>query len=449
MGMPGPPDRRGRPPRRGDLDPRRPGSGHPGWEGPRAPRTQAARAAPARPPPGGRPPGGAGGPQPRRRQPSPGRSSPVAGSSSRVASRSPASRSFALDPLGGGGDGGPSVQALSGASPPPDPAKHTFDLVVRGGRVDGSRVAVRRVADVGIDGGTVTSIDPDGGLTGTTVLDAKGLVVAPGFIDILSYDPNAYGIWFKVADGVTTNLGAARPARACAGVLRHLGSRGAASADALRRRVQQPVRPREPRARHRRPRVHRADRRHGRRCADEDLRAGFMAVDFEPEYTPGVSFAEIKALAEVAKDHEVPATFHARLLGRCVTRDERRSAGRGARVARETGVACPRRAHHQHRRHVHDAAVLADARTGAARRASRSPRACTRTTTGRRISRPHASTTAGRSASTSRTSDLAIVGTGERLTASSFATYQAQNASDRGVRDPRDRRGARRCVPTG
>src|SRR5207248_11198377 len=27
------------------------------------------------------------------------------------------------------------------------------------------------------------------------------------FIDMISYDPNEYGIWFKIADGVTTNLG--------------------------------------------------------------------------------------------------------------------------------------------------------------------------------------------------------------------------------------------------
>ena len=63
------------------------------------------------------------------------------------------------------------------------------------------------VADVGIDGGTVRAIQPDGRLDGTITVDAAGLVVAPGFIDILSYEPNPYGIWFKIADGVTTNLG--------------------------------------------------------------------------------------------------------------------------------------------------------------------------------------------------------------------------------------------------
>ena len=30
--------------------------------------------------------------------------------------------------------------------------------------------------------------------------------MAPGFIDVLSYEPNPYGVWYKLGDGVTTNL---------------------------------------------------------------------------------------------------------------------------------------------------------------------------------------------------------------------------------------------------
>ena len=36
---------------------------------------------------------------------------------------------------------------------------------------------------------------------------SRGKVVAPGFIDLLSYEPDDYGAWFKIGDGVTTNLG--------------------------------------------------------------------------------------------------------------------------------------------------------------------------------------------------------------------------------------------------
>ena len=36
---------------------------------------------------------------------------------------------------------------------------------------------------------------------------ATGKVVAPGFIDLLSYMPDDHGTHYKIADGVTTNLG--------------------------------------------------------------------------------------------------------------------------------------------------------------------------------------------------------------------------------------------------
>jgi N-acyl-D-aspartate/D-glutamate deacylase len=41
---------------------------------------------------------------------------------------------------------------------------------------------------------------------GTETIDATGLVVAPGFIDMLSFNPNYFGAKYKIGDGVTTNL---------------------------------------------------------------------------------------------------------------------------------------------------------------------------------------------------------------------------------------------------
>src|SRR5204862_4890694 len=56
------------------------------------------------------------------------------------------------------------------------------------------------------DGTSIAAIS-EGPLNGRATTAADGRVVAPGFIDMISYDPNDYGIWFKIADGVTTNLG--------------------------------------------------------------------------------------------------------------------------------------------------------------------------------------------------------------------------------------------------
>src|SRR4029453_10162720 len=67
-------------------------------------------------------------------------------------------------------------------SPPPRPAP--FDLIVRGGSVlDGpGRPAYR--ADVGVAAGRITRLGELSRDTAATEIDASGLVVTPGFINI-------------------------------------------------------------------------------------------------------------------------------------------------------------------------------------------------------------------------------------------------------------------------
>ena len=65
-----------------------------------------------------------------------------------------------------------------------------FDLVIRGGAVvDGTGVPAKR-ADVGINDDTITAVGDLGDASGATQLDASGLVVAPGFIDIHNHAHN-------------------------------------------------------------------------------------------------------------------------------------------------------------------------------------------------------------------------------------------------------------------
>lgn len=66
-------------------------------------------------------------------------------------------------------------------------AQSRFDLLIRGGQVlDGSGGAAVR-ADVGVTGDRIRAVGDLAGASASTVIDATGLVVTPGFIDVHSH----------------------------------------------------------------------------------------------------------------------------------------------------------------------------------------------------------------------------------------------------------------------
>jgi len=80
-----------------------------------------------------------------------------------------------------------------------------YDLVLANGRVMDPASGLDAVRQVGIRGGKIAAISA-GTLRGATVLDVKGLVVAPGFIDLHSHGQTPENYRFKARDGVTTAL---------------------------------------------------------------------------------------------------------------------------------------------------------------------------------------------------------------------------------------------------
>ena len=87
-------------------------------------------------------------------------------------------------------------------------AQSTLDLVVRGGAViDGTR-APRFDADVGIAGGRIAAVGDLSARRARDEIDARGCIVAPGFIDAHTHDDQALltqpDMAFKVSQGVTT-----------------------------------------------------------------------------------------------------------------------------------------------------------------------------------------------------------------------------------------------------
>ncbi len=102
------------------------------------------------------------------------------------------------------------VTAITRAQPRARSLPQSFDVIIRGGTLyDGSgRPPIK--ADVGIKGDRITAVGNLSRATAPTIVDAKGLAVAPGFINMLSHsetslirDPRSLG---EIKQGVTTQI---------------------------------------------------------------------------------------------------------------------------------------------------------------------------------------------------------------------------------------------------
>ncbi|HXY19633.1 MAG TPA: D-aminoacylase [Gemmatimonadales bacterium] len=96
------------------------------------------------------------------------------------------------------------------ATPPRLHRKADFDVLLRGGTVVDGTGSPGRVADVGVSGDRIAAIGDLAGRSAARVIDVSGLVVAPGFIDMLGQsemtilvDPRGVS---KVTQGITTEV---------------------------------------------------------------------------------------------------------------------------------------------------------------------------------------------------------------------------------------------------
>ncbi len=196
---------------------------------------------------------------------------------------------------------------MAGEEPGPGP-DHMFDIAINHGRVVDPASGFDGLVNVGIDGDRITALSvlP---VEGREQIDATDLVVAPGFIDLLSYEPNEFGAWLKIADGVTSNLamhGVGSSAQQFfdrytdqspvnfGGAFHHhywrgseigIGIENAPSPAAL-------------------DRLERAARR--------GLERGFAGIAFSPEYSPGTTNEEMARLVSVAQEYGHVSFFHLR-----------------------------------------------------------------------------------------------------------------------------------------
>ena len=197
------------------------------------------------------------------------------------------------------------VLADEGQGPGPD---HFFDVVINNGRVIDPASGFDGLVNVGIDGARITALHTVS-LQGRETIDAGDRIVAPGFIDLLSYEPNEFGAWLKIADGVTSNLAmhgvggpadqffdryAGRSPVHFGGAFHHhywrgsqlgIGIEEAPSAAALDRLEQ---------------------------AARRAIERGFGGIAFSPEYSPGTTNDEMARLVAVAASYDHVSFFHLR-----------------------------------------------------------------------------------------------------------------------------------------
>src|SRR6266571_3954919 len=81
----------------------------------------------------------------------------------------------------------------------------SYDVVVANGRVMDPESRLDAVRNVGVRGGKIVVIST-APLEGKQTIDARSLVVAPGFIDLHQHGQDAENYAAKAADGVTTAL---------------------------------------------------------------------------------------------------------------------------------------------------------------------------------------------------------------------------------------------------
>lgn len=184
-----------------------------------------------------------------------------------------------------------------------------YDIVITGGRVINPETKLDQEGlNVGITDGTIGVVTAKP-LKGKKTIEANGLVVSPGFIDNLSYDPNPLGVWQKIGDGVTSNIamhgGTSTPKAWYAHYERDMPPVNfGASYFYTQARNQFKL------SRYDAAKPEQIAKL--REQAEEALNNGALGISFSLEYVPGISAEEIIPLMELAYEYNVPVYFHGR-----------------------------------------------------------------------------------------------------------------------------------------
>jgi N-acyl-D-aspartate/D-glutamate deacylase len=200
-----------------------------------------------------------------------------------------------------------------------------YDLVIEGGRVLNPETGLDATRNVGITGGKVARISADP-LRANRVISAKGMVVAPGFIDLHQHGQDLDSGRVKALDGVTTALEMEIGVPDVAKFLKQkeghslinygsTASHPAARALAFGTTVpeggivpkagvatDQPASPEQ---------IQRITER-----LKQELTAGALGIGMGIQYTPGATRLEVIQMFRVGAEKHVPVFTHVRSVGR-------------------------------------------------------------------------------------------------------------------------------------
>lgn len=194
-----------------------------------------------------------------------------------------------------------------------------YDIVISGGRVIDPESKLDAVRYVGIRGRRIESVSATP-LKGRTTIDAKGLVVAPGFIDLHAHGQDEENHRYQVRDGVTTALelevgvspAAEWYARRGKAVINYGATAGHIPARMRVMKDSGMFLPRDA-ATNRRALVEEV--RAIREQIVKDIDAGALGLGFGINYVPSTTREEVLDLFQIAADKQVPVSVHIRHMG--------------------------------------------------------------------------------------------------------------------------------------
>jgi N-acyl-D-aspartate/D-glutamate deacylase len=206
-----------------------------------------------------------------------------------------------------------------------DAAAQSYDVVLSGGRVMDPESGLDAVRNVGITGDRIVRISTEP-LMGKRVIDAKGLVVAPGFIDVHQHAQDNNSGRLKAFDGVTTGLEMEIGVPDVASFLRRkkdrslinygtTASHGAARSLAFGTPFSEPVLVAPSGAATNQPATPEQIRKMEDRLNSE-LDAGAIGIGMGIQYTPGATHFEVIDMFRLAARRGVPVFTHVRSFGR-------------------------------------------------------------------------------------------------------------------------------------